>query len=148
MRTDLGCYDAAMNVRWLACLVIVSCSSPKDPALAALEQFRAFASATYPGGNYTQAHGMAFTCEVTKVDVVKTTSVSSPFAGVIEAHGTRTVAKDSAEELKAHTVFANDGHGWTCDPTQSTYEDVTDHQPPQPDPDCSLLEMCLGKPKR
>jgi hypothetical protein len=130
----------------VASFVLVSCSSPRDPAQTALVEFRAFASATYPGGAYT--HGLGFTCNVTKVDVVKTTSVSSPFAGVIEAQGTEVLSPGKpGMDLRIHTVFTSAGHGWTCDPTQSTYEDITDHQPPQPDPDCDHVRMCFGKPK-
>lgn len=131
----------------LAIVMLVSCGGTKDPSQAALDEFRAFASATYPGGAYKQNQGTAFTCNVTKVDVLRSTSVSSPFAGVIEAQGTETLpGEKSGIEVRVHTVFTKDGHGWTCDPTQSTYEDITNHQPPQPDASCGHLDMCLGKP--
>jgi hypothetical protein len=128
--------------------------APKDPAQAALAQFKDFVSKTYPATSFKTADQQRpVTCEITKIDVLKSDSVSSPYTGSLEAKGLmgRIPGGDTANAFGGiyKLTFTNDGSGWKCDQSKSSgavQEEGFDAKPMNGEWACTSIDhFCLGK---
>lgn len=123
---------------------------PKDPAQAALAEFRDFVKATYPATPWN-SNGRPMTCEVKLVDVTKAESTVSPYTGVLEATGRAATVNEANKGAAAifKLKFTNDGTGWKCDPKKSTggvQEEGYDVSPKDGAASCELIDLyCKGK---
>jgi len=89
----------------------------EDPAKAALTSFQEFAKG-YPGTEWEDRMGK-HSCEISKIDVIKSDSAASPFVGILNGSTSYDMGGGLVAGSTFNFKFRNEGKEWSCDPETS-----------------------------